>query len=70
MLQTGDSTNTDRGSFLIYGDLSKDEINPALEYTGAGALSVAKSGPNANGSHFFICVWIRIIGILDGCRMG
>eukprot|EP01135_Chromosphaera_perkinsii_P007311 Nk52_evm1s767 gene=Nk52_evmTU1s767 len=60
MVQGGDPTGTGRGGESIYTDEHggrkfKDEIRGSpLRHTGAGVLSMANSGPDSNGSQFFV----------------
>lgn len=53
MIQGGDPTGTGRGGNSIWNGKFEDEFHPNY-HNFRGALSMANSGPNTNGSQFFI----------------
>ncbi|MCG7341517.1 peptidylprolyl isomerase [Staphylococcus auricularis] len=53
MIQGGDPTATGMGGESIYGAAFEDEFSLQL-FNLYGALSMANSGPNTNGSQFFV----------------
>mgnify|MGYP001496045673 CR=1 FL=1 len=53
MIQGGDPTGTGRGGESSWGEAFEDEISPNLHFY-RGALAMANSGPDTNGSQFFI----------------
>jgi peptidylprolyl isomerase len=54
MIQGGDPTGTGMGGSSIWGKAFEDEVTPVAKFDAAGILAMANSGPNTNGSQFFI----------------
>ncbi len=54
MIQTGDPTGTGKGGKSIWGKPFKNEINSHVKFHKAGLVAMANSGPDTNGSQFFI----------------
>lgn len=61
MIQGGDPTGTGMGGQSIWDDQFEDEFSPLL-FNLRGALSMANSGPNTNGSQFFIVTASQVPG--------
>jgi len=64
MVQMGDPTGTGKGGASIWNNKFEDEIIPNLRHSDRGIVSMANSGPNTNGSQFFITYAKQ--GHLDG----
>lgn len=64
MIQGGDPTGTGAGGQSIWGKAFKDEFDPKVKFDSPGILAMANSGPNTNGSQFFItCIptpWLNM----------
>ncbi len=57
MVQGGDPTGSGRGGKSIYPSPNgkfEDELRENLKHAKRGTVSMANSGPNTNGSQFFI----------------
>ncbi len=54
MIQGGDPTGTGRGGESLWGGKFEDELNSDIQFDKKGLLAMANSGPNTNGSQFFI----------------
>eukprot|EP00753_Platysulcus_tardus_P016165 PLAT5441.1.p1 GENE.PLAT5441.1~~PLAT5441.1.p1 ORF type:complete len:531 (-),score=182.62 PLAT5441.1:273-1865(-) len=54
MVQGGDPTATGKGGKSMWNDRFRDEFHSGAMHRAAGVLSMANSGPDSNGSQFFI----------------
>jgi len=54
MIQGGDPTGTGSGGESIWGKPFNDEFDAKVKFDSPGILAMANSGPDTNGSQFFI----------------
>lgn len=63
MIQGGDPTGSGRGGKSIYPTANgkfEDEIRENLKFAKRGALAMANSGKNTNGSQVYLCAAPRL----------
>ena len=66
MIQGGDPTGTGRGGESIWGGKFKDEFDSSVTFDKPFILAMANSGPNTNGSQFFITTSTKYSNALNG----
>ena len=70
MIQGGDPTGTGTGGESLWGKNFQDEVSPSVTFDRKGLLAMANSGPNTNGSQFFITTiptpWLNMKHTLFG----
>lgn len=54
MIQGGDPSATGMGGQSLWGTPFEDEVTATVKFDKPGLLAMANSGPNTNGSQFFI----------------
>ena len=54
MIQGGDPTGTGRGGSSVWEKPFADEVSQSITFDKPGVVAMANSGPNTNGSQFFI----------------
>lgn len=54
MIQGGDPTGTGTGGESVWAVPFEDEVSPDVKFDKPGLLAMANTGPNTNGSQFFI----------------
>ncbi len=54
MIQGGDPQGTGRGGESVWGKPFSDEFDTKVQFDSPGILAMANSGPDTNGSQFFI----------------
>ncbi len=54
MIQAGDPTGTGKGGTSIWGKPFRDEVSLGIKFDRRGLVAMANTGPDTNGSQFFI----------------
>lgn len=54
MVQGGDPTGTGKGGECLWGGHLADDFSAPIQHSARGVVSMANSGPDTNGSQFFV----------------